>query len=327
MTPEEIQRLLTTSNLSPEELQRLQGVFGQQANASSSAYGQNVIGQSSTNVQRQNVAQLGDNLQDIKERGGQMLGSAKDTLTTPGGVFKNKAGDFRRSGGGVSSAAFSGLGTLLSGDPLAAAISTPVGMAAGAVANPLVDMATQGMLKGPLPLKALAMGLRFAAPSFIGSGAQQIVANAVGGFKAKAGEAAASAGGPDISAGGIPLTEAARQRLQRERDVQAQVYSMNALGNASRVLDRQALAMGREDTDLRMKAAMPYIEKIKRDDLVNAQAKLASEGAMYQALGRQAGMFKLAQGAQAETGATMRTAISQNPYLGATLSAPSISFG
>jgi len=327
MTPEEIQRLLATSKLSPEELQRLQGVFGQQANASSSAYGQNLIGQNLTNVQQQNVAQLGETLTDLKQKGGQMFSEAKDRLATPGGPFKNKAGDFRRSGGGASSAAFSGLGTLLSGDPLAAAISTPVGIAAGAVANPLVDMATQGMLKGPLPLKALAMGIRFAAPSFIGSTVQQGVANAVGGFKAKAGEAAASAGGPDISAGGIPLTEAARQRLQRERDVKAEVYSMNALGNAQRGLDSQALAMGREDTNLRMKAAMPYIEKLNRDNLVNAQAKLASEGAMYQALGRQAGLFKLAQGAQAETGATMRTAISQNPYLGATLSAPSISFG
>ena len=327
MTLEEIQRLLATSKLSPEELQRLQGVFGQQANASSSAYGQNLIGQNLTNVQQQNVAQLGETLTDLKQKGGQMFSEAKDRLATPGGPFKNKAGAFRRSGGGASSAAFSGLGTLLSGDPLAAAISTPVGIAAGAVANPLVDMATQGMLKGPLPLKALAMGIRFAAPSFIGSTVQQGVANAVGGFKAKAGEAAASAGGPDISAGGIPLTEAARQRLQRERDVKAEVYSMNALGNAQRGLDSQALAMGREDTNLRMKAAMPYIEKLNRDNLVNAQAKLASEGAMYQALGRQAGLFKLAQGAQAETGATMRTAISQNPYLGATLSAPSISFG
>jgi hypothetical protein len=58
MTPEEIQRLLATSKLSLEEQQRLQGVLGQPANASSSAYGQNVIGQSSTNVQRQNIAQF-----------------------------------------------------------------------------------------------------------------------------------------------------------------------------------------------------------------------------------------------------------------------------
>jgi hypothetical protein len=60
---------------------------------------------------------------------------------------------------------------------------------------------------------------------------------------------------------------------------------------------------------------------------VNAQAMLASQTSAYQQLGRQAGMFNLARGAQAETGATLRTAISNNPYVGATLSAPSISFG
>jgi len=69
------------------------------------------------------------------------------------------------------------------------------------------------------------------------------------------------------------------------------------------------------------------MERIQRNNLVNAQAMLASQTAAYQALGRQAGMFKLAQGAQEQSGATLRTAISQNPYMGATLSAPSISFG
>jgi hypothetical protein len=61
--------------------------------------------------------------------------------------------------------------------------------------------------------------------------------------------------------------------------------------------------------------------------LVNAQAMLASQTAASQALGRQAGMFKLAQGAQAETGATLRQAISTNPYMNSVMQAPSISFG
>jgi hypothetical protein len=75
------------------------------------------------------------------------------------------------------------------------------------------------------------------------------------------------------------------------------------------------------------KAMVPLQEQINRSNLVNAQAKLASEGAIYQALGRQAGQYKLAGIDRTETGATLRTAISQNPYMGATLSAPSISFG
>ena len=268
-----------------------------------------------------------EQLKGYYQKGGQMLSGAKEEALKPGGMFKNAGGEYRGAMGGKSSAALGGIGTLLSGDPLGALVSTPVGIGAGAIANRAITAATQPLMAlGPFG-KAAGMGLRFAAPALVGSGVQQAVAGMVGAGKAKAGEAAASPSGPDISVGGIPLTEAARQKMQRERDVQAQVYSMNALGNASRGLESQALAMGREDTNLRMKAAMPYIEKMNRDNLVNAQAKLASEGAMYQALGRQAGLFKLAQGAQAETGATLRTAISQNPYMGATLSAPSISFG
>lgn len=326
MTKEEIQRLLATSNLSPEELQRLQGVFGQQANASSSAYGQNVIGQSSTNVQRQNVAQLVDNLQDIKERGGQMLGGAKDTLATPGGVFKNKAGDFRRSGGGASSAAFSGLGTLLSGDPLAAAISTPVGMAAGAVANPLVDMATQGMLKGPLPLKALAMGIRFAAPSFIGSGAQQIVANAVGGFKAKAEEAGKYPGGPEVSIGPVAITEAARVKQQQEREIAMEVKRRQAYGSTDLTLDRERLEMQRTDDVQRIKAYLPYLQQLKNQELVRAQALNASNTGNSLALGRQAGSFGLAKDSQQQAADIFRTALANNPYANSGMAQPTLNY-
>jgi len=284
-------------------------------------------GASTPGVNPDAVESLLEQLRGYYQKGGQMLSGVKEEALKPGGMFKNAGGEYRGAMGGKSSAALGGIGTLLSGDPLGALVSTPVGIGAGAIANRAITAATQPLMAlGPYG-KAAGMGLRFAAPAFIGGGVQQAVAGMVGGVKAKAGESAASPGGPDISIGGIPMTEAAREKMQRERDVQAQVYSMNALGNAQRGLDSQALAMGREDTNLRMKAAMPYIEKMNRDNLVNAQAKLASEGAMYQALGRQAGMFKLAQGAQAETGATMRTAISQNPYLGATLSAPSISFG
>jgi len=165
------------------------------------------------------------------------------------------------------------------------------------------------------------------APSLIGGGVQQGVAGLVGGGKKAAEEAAGSVSGPDISVLGIPLTEAARIKQTRERDLAFQQQSMNALGTTQLGLDRQTLQMNREDEVLRNKAMMPLMERIQRNNLVNAQAMLASQTASYQALGRQAGMFKLAQGAQAESGATLRTAISQNPYLGATLSAPSINFG
>ena len=273
------------------------------------------------------VNNLASGVTNTKEAVSPLLSSAKETALTHGGIFKNAAGSYRGAAGGKSGAAFGGLGTLLSGDPLSAAISTPVGIAAGAAANPLVTMATAPLMgMGPLG-KAAGMGIRFAAPSLIGGGIQQAVAGAVGGLKAKAGESAASPGGADVSVGGIPLTEAARSRMQQERDIEMERKRMQTLGGAQLGLDREVLAMNTQDYIARQKAILPLQEQINRSNLVNAQAKLASEGSMYQALGRQAGMFKLAQGAQAEAGATLRTAISQNPYMGATLSAPSISFG
>ena len=268
-----------------------------------------------------------EQLRGYRQKGGQMLSGVKEEALKPGGVFKNAGGEYRGAMGGKSSAALGGIGTLLSGDPLGALVSTPVGIGAGAIANRAITAATQPLMgMGPLG-KAAGMGLRFAAPALVGSGVQQAVAGMVGGVKAKAGESAASPGGADVSVGGIPLTEAARSRMQQERDIEMERKRMQTLGGAQLGLDREVLAMNTQDYIARQKAILPLQEQINRSNLVNAQAKLASEGSMYQALGRQAGMFKLAQGAQAEAGATLRTAISQNPYMGATLSAPSISFG
>ena len=75
------------------------------------------------------------------------------------------------------------------------------------------------------------------------------------------------------------------------------------------------------------KAMLPLMERLQRGQLTNAQSMLASQTAAYQQLGRQATMSKLAIGGQQERGATMRTALSQNPYMGSVLQAPNISFG
>ena len=266
------------------------------------------------------------------QQGGQMFSDARQNLTKeldrPGGVFTNLKGKPRGAGGGKTGAILGGVETLLSGDPLGAAVSTPIGLGAGMAANALTNVLTQGMIAAPHPGVRLAgMGLRFLAPGLVAGGVQQGVAGLVGGGKKAAEEAASSVSGPEISVLGIPLTEAARVKQMRERDLAYEQQRTNALGTTQLGLDRQALQMNREDELLRNKAMMPLMERIQRNNLVNAQAMLASQTSAYQALGRQAGMFKLADRAAAETGANFRTAISQNPYMGATLSAPSISFG
>ena len=321
MTPEEIQKLLASSNLPAKDLERLQGVLGQPVNIKSSAYDVDV-----TNVQQSNRDKLIAKAEELKQRGGQMLTEAQDTLTTPGGPIKNKAGAFRGSAGGKSGAVFGGLGTLLSGDPLAAAISTPVGMAAGAIANPLVDMATQGMLKGPAPVKALAMGIRFAAPSLIGGAAQQTVANAVGGFKAKAQEAGQYPGGPEVSIGGVPLTEAARVKQQQEREIAMEVKRRQAYGSTDLALDKERYAMQNAASLEKIKGQLPYIQQLKDQELVRMQALNASNTGNSLALGRQAGSFGLARDSQQQAADIFRTAIANNPYANAGMAQPTLNY-
>jgi len=313
--------------MTPEEQRLFRAAQEAEAYMNSSPY----AGATTANPNGGSVNALRQKASGYLQQGGQMFSDAQQNLTKelerPGGAFTNLKGKARGAGGGKSGALLGGVETLLSGDPLGAAISTPIGVGAGMAANAAVNVLTQGMMAGPPPMKLAGMGLRFLAPALIGGGVQQGVAGLVGGGKKAAEEAAGSVSGPDISILGIPLTEAARIKQMRERDLAFEQQRTNALGTTQLGLDRQTLQMNREDELLRNKAMMPLMERIQRNNLVNAQAMLASQTASYQALGRQAGMFKLAQGAQAESGATLRTAISQNPYLGATLSAPSINFG
>jgi len=313
--------------MTPEEQRLFRAAQEAEAYMNSSPY----AGATTANPNGGSVNALRQKASGYLQQGGQMFSDAQQNLTKelerPGGAFTNLKGKARGAGGGKSGALLGGVETLLSGDPLGAAISTPIGVGAGMAANAAVNVLTQGMMAGPPPMKLAGMGLRFLAPALIGGGVQQGVAGLVGGGKKAAEEAAGSVSGPEISILGIPLTEAARIKQMRERDLAFEQQRTNALGTTQLGLDRQTLQMNREDELLRNKAMMPLMERIQRNNLVNAQAMLASQTASYQALGRQAGMFKLADRAAAETGANFRTAISQNPYLGATLSAPSINFG
>jgi hypothetical protein len=323
MTPEEIQRLLATSKLSPEEQQRLQGVFGQQANINSNAYDASV-----TDVQQNNRAKLRAKAEDLKQRGGQMFADAKEQLAAPGNLLTTAAGADRvqRGMGGKSGAAFGGIGTLLSGDPLGAVVSTPVGMGAGAVANrvttaltaPLMGMGTFGKAAGTLA--------RVAIPGLVGGGVQQTVANAVGGFKAKAQEAGQYPGGPEVSIGGVPLTEAARVKQQQEREIAMEVKRRQAYGGTDLALDKERLAMQSADYLQRLKGQLPYIQQLKDQELVRMQALNASNTGNSLALGRQAGSFGLARDSQQQAADIFRTALANNPYANAGMAQPTLNY-
>lgn len=217
--------------------------------------------------------------------------------------------------------------TAAGGDILGGAGELVGGLAGGGLGG----LAAGGILKaagaaippaGPVGL-ALKVGLPLVG-TMLGGGIGKTVA---GGTGQAVEQAAAQSSGPDVSVAGIPLTQAARERQQRERDLAFEQKSLTTLGQSQLGLDRQALMDQNNALVQLQKSLLPLQERMQRTQLVNQQALMNTQTAAYQQLGRQAGMFKLAGQGMAEAGATMRTALSQNPYAGSTIQAPSISFG
>ena len=71
----------------------------------------------------------------------------------------------------------------------------------------------------------------------------------------------------------------------------------------------------------------PLANRMKNAEMVRQQALMNTQTSNYAMLGTVATAGKLATGAQAEAGATMRTMLSNNPYAGSVMQAPNISFG
>lgn len=209
----------------------------------------------------------------------------------------------------------------LQGDPMGALAGGFGSLLGGGVGTGVASIAS-----GLLP-KPLGAALRYGLPvvgGLIGGG---VAEQAAGTFGAKATEAGQRPGaGPDAELGGVPLTETAATRKQLEFARQQQLQDIQQIGGAEMALNKELLGYMMTQEVEQQKAMLPLLERIKRTQLTNAQSMLASETAAYQQLGRQATMGKLAIGAQQERGATMRTALSQNPYMGSVLQAPNISF-
>jgi hypothetical protein len=220
--------------------------------------------------------------------------------------------------GTFGTAGLLGYQQLAQGDTLGAAAEAVGSLGGSAIAATL----GRGLMAAPGPLGIAA---RVGIPIVGGLIGGKVAGGFTGAVGAKAQEPTAE---PIYIPGtNIPLNQAAQYENLRNRDLAYQLRASKAASDQDLAVNRQYMADARNDEILRNKAMLPMMEQIQRSNLVNAQAMLASQTASYQQLGRTAGMFKLAQGAQAETGATLRTAISNNPYIGATLSAPSISFG
>ena len=210
----------------------------------------------------------------------------------------------------------------LQGDPMGALAGGLGSLTGGVSGMGIASLASKLPLPGPL-----GAALRFGLPivgSLIGGG---VAEQAAGAFGAKATEAGQRPGaGPDVEVGGVPLTETAATRKQHEFDRQQQLQYIQQIGGAEMALSKELLGYMMTQEIEQEKAMLPLIERMKRIQLTNAQSMLASETAAYQQMGRQATMAKLAIGGQQERGATMRTVLSQNPYMGSVIQAPNISF-
>jgi hypothetical protein len=210
----------------------------------------------------------------------------------------------------------------LQGDPMGALAGGLGSLTGGVSGMGIASLASKLPLPGPL-----GAALRFGLPivgSLIGGG---VAEQAAGAFGAKATEAGQRPGaGPDVEVGGVPLTETAATRKQREFARQQQLQDIQQIGGAEMALNKELLGYMMTQEIEQEKAMLPLIERMKRIQLTNAQSMLASETAAYQQMGRQATMAKLAIGGQQERGATMRTVLSQNPYMGSVIQAPNISF-
>jgi len=219
--------------------------------------------------------------------------------------------------GALSTAAAYGGSQLLQGNPVSALAG--IGGSLGGAA--LLSGAAK-LIPGPVGVAA-----RFGLPIIGGLIGGGVAEQAAGAFGAKAQEAGQRPGaGPDIEVGGVPLTETAATRKQREFDRQQQLQDIQQIGGAEMALNKELLGYMMTQDIEKEKAMLPLLERLQRGQLTNAQSMLASKTAVHQQLGRQATMGKLAIGGQQERGATMRTVLSQNPYMGAVIQAPNISF-
>lgn len=301
---------------------------------------------------------LPQSIEEIVERLREVRGQARDIALQPGGMFKSATGDYRRAMGGKSSAALGALQTTLEGDPIAGLASAPVGLGAGMLANIGTTALTQGMMAGPPQLKAAGMALRFLVPSAVGYQAQQATARGVQSLTGSAPAAvqgavdtAAQGGGlfgigtglqdleiPLPFVGSVAIGERAKRRREaaygREELRKDAGLQLELLQQQSNLNLRNELAYAREMGQIQnqnmlnqIKASAPIIADAQRRELAGAQALMNTQGAIYQRLGRMAGMFQLAERGMSESGATARAMIANSPYNAAIMPAPQISFG
>lgn len=245
---------------------------------------------------------------EVASKTGQTITGVPEQLSEAAGNLKQRypqAGGYARAGA-AALAAIPAIGTSLE--------ELQQGRALGAVAAlaPAGLSAIGAGLIGKGPVGTAAglglMGLGAILPGAAASGAESVRQKATGEpTKGKEGEFA---------------TQMAMAQQMGELGATQYRNQMGTYTSAIRDLQRDM--SNQQYLDLQRN--IPLIEKMKNNDLIRQQALMNTQGQQYAMLGTISTAGQLATGAQAQTGETLRTALTSNPYAGATLQAPQIRF-
>lgn len=251
-----------------------------------------------------------ENLRNFMNRAGEVVGAVPGQVREAGRKLKERfpqAGGYARGGLGIA-AAIPGVTTALSeieaGRPTGAAAALGSSAVAGLgtaltfVPNPIAKAAGYGL-----------MGLGAILPGAAASGAESVRQKATGEpTKGKEGEFSTQMA-MQKQMGELGLTQ---YRNQIAVDTAA-TKDLTQFYSNQQFLDAQRM--------------IPLVNQMKNADVVRQQALMNTQGQIGARLGILATAGALAQGAQAQTGETLRTALTSNPYAGSTIQAPAVRFG
>lgn len=189
----------------------------------------------------------------------------------------------------------------------------------------------------PAALGAAALGARVggvpgAAIGLVGGLLAPAVAQGLGGMaeKAKAettGEEIAGQPGSSSTSRG----QRSKERAEAMKDAAVQAQIAQQYGGAYLQPTLQAIQdLRQNDVDMMIqseKRVDPILRQRLNEQLARQQALMNTQGQNYAMLGTISTAGQLATGAQQQAGANLRTALTANPYAGATLQAPQINFG
>lgn len=197
------------------------------------------------------------------------------------------------------------------------------GITAGVGIPTALGAAALGASVGGLPGAAIGLAGGLLAPA---------VAQGLGGLaeKAKAeatGEEIAGQPGSSSASRG----QRAKDRAEALKDAAVQAQIAQQYGGAYLQPTLQAIQdLRQNDVDMMIQSEKridPIVRQRLNDQLARQQALINTQGQNYAMLGTISTAGQLATGAQQQAGANLRTALTANPYAGATLQAPQISFG